>query len=70
MLFGEVMVKLPRLACAGCGCGETGPEVSLQIDCTLTKIRPTPHTRDVLELTVPYITAQKNENSTERSRQK
>jgi hypothetical protein len=23
-LFGEVRVKLPRLACAGCGCGETG----------------------------------------------
>jgi hypothetical protein len=22
-LFGEVKVKLPRLACAGCGCGET-----------------------------------------------
>jgi hypothetical protein len=23
-LFGEVRVKLPRLACAGCGCGDTG----------------------------------------------
>jgi hypothetical protein len=23
-LFGEVRVKLPRLACGGCGCGETG----------------------------------------------
>jgi hypothetical protein len=23
-LFGEVRVKLPRLACAGCGCGKTG----------------------------------------------
>jgi hypothetical protein len=23
-LFGEVRVKLPRLACAGGGCGETG----------------------------------------------
>jgi hypothetical protein len=23
-LFGEVRVKLPRLTCAGCGCGETG----------------------------------------------
>jgi hypothetical protein len=23
-LFGEVRVKLPRLACAGCGCGGTG----------------------------------------------
>jgi DDE family transposase len=31
MLFGEVMVKLPRLACAGCGCGETGvPSTSPQ----------------------------------------
>jgi hypothetical protein len=23
-LFGEVRVELPRLACAGCGCGDTG----------------------------------------------
>ena len=23
-LFGEVRVRLPRLVCAGCGCGETG----------------------------------------------
>jgi len=23
-LFGEVRVKLPRLACAGCGCSDTG----------------------------------------------
>ena len=23
-LFGDVRVRLPRLVCAGCGCGETG----------------------------------------------
>ena len=30
-LFGEVRVRLPRLVCAGCGCGETGCQLAIAL---------------------------------------
>jgi hypothetical protein len=38
--FGEVRLKLPRLLCAGCGCGETGQlAIALSVDTELNQLR-------------------------------
>jgi hypothetical protein len=56
-LFGEVRVRLPRLVCAGCGCGETGvswpsrcrstPELN-QLQARLSALMPYRVAADVL----------------------
>jgi hypothetical protein len=61
-LFGEVRVKLPRLACAGGGCGETGsgwpshcrstPELN-QLQARLSALMPYRVAADVLQHLLP-----------------
>jgi hypothetical protein len=61
-LFGEVKVRLPRLACAGCGCGETGvswpshcrstPELN-QLQARLSALMPYRVAADVLQHLLP-----------------
>jgi hypothetical protein len=61
-LFGEVRVRLPRLACAGCGCGESGlrwpshcrstPELN-QLQARLSALMPFRVAADVLQHLLP-----------------
>src|ERR1700733_6527603 len=61
-LFGEVRVRLPRLVCAGCGCGETGvswpshcrstPELN-QLQARLSALMPYRVAADVLQHLLP-----------------
>jgi hypothetical protein len=61
-LFGEVRVKLPRLACAGCGCGEAGakwpshcrstPELD-QLQARLSALMPYRVAAEVLQHLLP-----------------
>jgi hypothetical protein len=61
-LFGEVRVRLPRLACAGCGCDETGvsrpshcrstPELD-QLQARLSALMPYRVAADVLQYLLP-----------------
>ena len=61
-LFGEVRVRLPRLVCAGCGCGETGvswpshcrstPELS-QLQARLTALMPYRVAAEVMQHLLP-----------------
>ena len=61
-LFGEVQVKLPRLACTGCGCGETGvkwpsrcrstPELD-QLQARLSALMPYRVAADLLQHVLP-----------------
>jgi hypothetical protein len=61
-LFGEVRVKLPRLACAGCGCGDTGvrwpshcrstPELN-QAQARLSALMPYRVAADLLQYLLP-----------------
>ncbi len=61
-LFGEVRVRLPRLACAGCGCGKTGvswplhcrstPELD-QLQARLSALMPYRVAADVLQHLLP-----------------
>ncbi len=69
-LFGEVRVKLPRLACAGCGCGETGvswpshcrstPELD-QLQARLSALMPYRVAADVLLHLLPVDTGRSPE---------
>jgi hypothetical protein len=61
-LFGEVRMRLPRLVCAGCGCGETGvswpshcrstPELS-QMQARLSALMPYRVAADVMQHLLP-----------------
>src|ERR1700693_505100 len=61
-LFGEVRVRLPRLVCAGCGCGETGvswpshcrstPELN-QLQARLSALMPYRVAADVMQHLLP-----------------
>src|SRR6476660_6835266 len=61
-LFGEIRVRLPRLVCAGCGCGETGvswpshcrstPELD-QLQARLSALMPYRVAADVLQHLLP-----------------
>src|SRR3954452_6805392 len=61
-LFGEVRVELPRLACAGCGCGESGlrwpshcrstPELN-QLQARLSALMPYRVAADLLQHLLP-----------------
>jgi hypothetical protein len=61
-LFGEVRVKLPRLTCAGCGCGDTGvrwpshcrstPELN-QLQARLSALMPYRVAVDLLQHLLP-----------------
>ena len=61
-LFGEVRVRLPRLVCAGCGCGETGvnwpshcrstPELN-QLQAWLSALMPYRVAADVMQHLLP-----------------
>ena len=61
-LFGEVRVRLPRLVCAGCGCGETGvswpshcrstPELN-QLQARLSALMPYRVAADVIQHLLP-----------------
>jgi hypothetical protein len=61
-LFGEVRVKLPRLVCAGCGCGEPGvnwpsrcrstPELD-QLQARLSALMPYRVAADLLQHVLP-----------------
>jgi hypothetical protein len=61
-LFGEVRVRLPRLVCAGCGCGETGvswpshcrstPELN-QLQARLSALMPYRVAADVMRHLLP-----------------
>src|SRR5271166_1802337 len=61
-LFGEVRLRLPRLVCAGCGCGETGvswpshcrstPELN-QMQARLSALMPYRVAADVMQHLLP-----------------